>query len=92
MTLGSHQKTIGASQVLVVQCRDCGKTECFEGDLLNSPIRTICVRQRRRPSGPWKRVEGGLSMTTGSVAVRSIPPSARPRRRQSKSHAGRMPG
>jgi hypothetical protein len=77
MTVSCDQRTIG--QGLVVQCRDCGKPKASKA------IFSI-------PFGQWKRVERGLSMTVGSVAVRSTPPSAMPRRRQSKNRAGRMPG
>jgi hypothetical protein len=60
--LGSHQRTTGASQVLVVQCRDCGKAEQFEGDLLNS-VRAM------EASGRWLVGDDGFCRCEEHSAV-----------------------
>jgi hypothetical protein len=62
MTLGSHQRIIGTSQGLVVQCRDCEKTERFEGDLLNS-VRAM------EESGRWLVNEDGFRRCEEHSAV-----------------------
>jgi hypothetical protein len=62
VTLGSHQRTIGATQVLVMQCRDCGKTEHFEGDLLNS-VRAM------EESGRWLVSDDGFRRCEEHFAV-----------------------
>jgi hypothetical protein len=62
VTLGSHNALFGTSQGLVVQCRDCEKTERFEGDLLNS-VRAM------EESGRWLVNEDGFRRCEEHSAV-----------------------